>query len=76
MFQDLLDLPEFGEVKARLTIDASGALIACAVTSAKSEKNKQFLQTRLPELAYAPLADFGISAPSMEFHVVFRNRTE
>src|SRR5690606_35589606 len=38
-FQETLDLPEYGEVKAKIEIDRFGKLIDCQILEAKSSKN-------------------------------------
>ncbi len=71
--QNALDLPEFGEVRAKLEIDAFGKLIECQILEAKSAKNAQFLKNRLPELAFPCLNDFGILNGKQTFTITFRN---
>ncbi len=50
--QEVLTLPEFGDVRVSMTIDRSGHLKSLEVLVAKSEKNATFLKNRLPELQY------------------------
>ena len=50
--QEVLTLPEFGDVRVSMTIDRSGRLKSLEVLVAKSEKNAAFLKNRLPELQY------------------------
>ncbi|HEV7735879.1 MAG TPA: hypothetical protein VGO47_00660 [Chlamydiales bacterium] len=50
--QEVLTLPEFGDVRVSMTIDRSGHLKSLEVLIAKSEKNATFLKNRLPELQY------------------------
>lgn len=49
---EALTLPEFGEVRASLSIDRWGHLQSCEIVSAKSEKNGAFLKNRLPQLQF------------------------
>jgi outer membrane biosynthesis protein TonB len=65
--QNELDLPEYGEVKAKIEIDRFGRLIDCQILEAKSAKNAEFLKNRLPELAFPCLND------TQSFTITFRN---
>jgi outer membrane biosynthesis protein TonB len=65
--RDCLELPEFGEVKLRLTLDKSGRLLDLEILEAKSEKNAQFLKNRLPELEFPWLNE------NTTVTIVFRN---
>ncbi len=65
--QEMLQLPEFGEVKVKLSIDAKGRLTQFEIVEAKSEKNGQFLKNRLPELQFPCLNE------SASLTIVFRN---
>lgn len=66
--QNALDLPEYGEVKAKIEIDRYGNLVECEILEAKSRKNAEFLKNRLPELAFPCLND-----GSHSFTITFRN---
>jgi hypothetical protein len=68
-FQSALDLPEIGEVKVRLEIDARGHLIDCTILETKSRKNGEFLKHRLPELLFPCFPGEEIQS----FTVIFRN---
>lgn len=50
--QEMLQLPEFGEVKVELSINRFGKLEKLEVLEAKSEKNEEFLRNQLPGLHY------------------------
>lgn len=65
--QDALTLPEFGEVRAQLTIDRLGRLQSLEIITAQSEKNALFLKNRLPELQFPCLNE------SVSLTVVFSN---
>lgn len=65
--QNELDLPEYGDVKAKIEIDRFGRLVDCQILEAKSAKNAEFLKNRLPELAFPCLND------SQSFTITFRN---
>ena len=71
--QNSLDLPEYGEVKAKLEIDRFGKLVQCEILQAKSLKNAEFLKSQLPELLFPILSDFGIVDGTQTFTITFRN---
>lgn len=68
-FQSTLDLPEMGEVKARLEIDRTGRLVSCTILETKSRKNEEFLKNRLPDLMFPCFNGGDIQS----FTVTFRN---
>ncbi len=68
-FQNALDLPEIGEVRARLEIDRMGHLVSCIILETKSRKNGEFLKNRLPDLLF-PCFN---GADLQSFTVTFRN---
>lgn len=69
LFQSELDLPEMGEVKARLEIDPQGRLVSCTLLDSKSRKNGEFLKNRLPDLLFPCFNGTDIQS----FTVTFRN---
>lgn len=71
--QNALDLPEYGEVRAKIEIDRFGRLIDCEILETKSMKNAEFLKNQLPELTFPCLNDFGIVDTSETFTITFRN---
>jgi hypothetical protein len=72
-FQENLDLPEYGDVKAQIEIDKFGKLIRYEVLETKSLKNAEFLKNALPELTFPCLNDFGIFETAQTFTITFRN---
>lgn len=66
--QNALDLPEYGEVKAKIEIDRYGQLVNCQILETKSRKNADFLKNRLPELTFPCL-----NSSSHTFTITFRN---
>lgn len=52
----MLRLPEFGEVKIKLTLDKSGRVIKVIVISSESDLNRKYVENELPSL---PLPAFG-----------------
>ncbi len=67
--QNALDLPEFGEVKAKIEIDRFGKLVNLEIIEAKSVKNAQFLKAELPQLDFPS----GIADSTEVFTITFRN---
>ena len=65
--QEALQLPEFGEVKVELSVDARGKLTHFKILETKSEKNADFLKNRLPELQFPCFNE------SSTLTIVFRN---
>jgi hypothetical protein len=65
--RESLELPEFGDVRATLWIDANGHLTKMEILESKSAKNADFLKNRLPELLFPCLNK------STSMTVVFRN---
>ncbi len=72
--QSSLDLPEYGEVRAEITVNQFGKVIAFSVLNAKNTKNAEFLKREIPELSFPHLSDFGILESSRKFTITFRNR--
>lgn len=48
----LLRLPEYGEVKIKLTLDRTGGFKKVDVVSTKSDKNKKYIEKTLPTLKF------------------------
>lgn len=72
---DFLDLPEFGEVKIKLTLQNNGKFVKMNVLNTKSVKNRKYLEEELPKMHF-PLF-FGELALQKEhtFVITFCNRT-
>jgi hypothetical protein len=71
--QESLDLPEYGEVKIKLTINREGNLLDSAVLASENPKNSEFLKNRLPELTFPCFNDFGVDEKNLTFTISFRN---
>lgn len=71
--QEALDLPEYGEVKVKLTIDAAGTLLTMEILETRNKKNSEFLKKRLPELSFPCFNDFGILDTVHNFTITFTN---
>ena len=52
----LLRLPEFGDVKLKLTLERSGKIANVSVLSAQSSLNRTYIESTLPTLKFS---DFG-----------------
>ncbi|MBA3957363.1 MAG: hypothetical protein H0X51_03065 [Parachlamydiaceae bacterium] len=48
----LLRLPEYGEVKIKLTLERSGRFVKVSVVSAKSSANRAYIEKTLPSVRY------------------------
>jgi hypothetical protein len=66
--QDALQLPEYGEVRAKIEIDSFGHVVNLEFLEAKSVKNKEFLQKQLPDLLFPCL-----NGSTQTFTITFRN---
>lgn len=57
----LLRLPEFGEVKIKLTLERSGKFVKLAIVNAQSKKNRTYIEQTLPSLKFPSFGDhFGL----------------
>lgn len=73
ILQNSLDLPEFGEVTAKIDIDPNGIVVGVDILEARSRKNSEFLKKRLQELLFPCFNDFGLCEKHLTFTVTFRN---
>ena len=73
ILQNNLDLPEYGEVVAKIDIDASGAVVGCEILETRSRKNAEFLKKRLQELAFPCFNEFGLVEKHLNFTITFHN---
>lgn len=71
--QASLALPEVGDVKMDLKVDALGHLVSFDILEAKSKKNEEFLRKRLPELNLPCFNEPKNSQEIREFTIVFKN---
>lgn len=59
----LLRLPEYGDVKVKLTLDRAGKVVTVAIVSAESAANKKYIEKTLPDLTFPAFgASFGSDA--------------
>lgn len=52
-----LRLPDYGEVKIKLTLERSGKVSNLQIVSSKNQKNKQYIEKTLPTLTFAGFGD-------------------
>ena len=71
--QNSLDLPEFGEVKVDLELNASGRIIRAEIIEAKSKKNGEFLKKRLLELDLPCFNGDKKSNAILKYTITFKN---
>lgn len=71
--QQELELPEYGEVKLKLTLDREGNLLDHQVISSKSAKNTEFLKNRLPDLSFPCFNESGNKEKKITFTIRFQN---
>jgi hypothetical protein len=72
-FQSCLQLPEVGEIKAKIVLASPGTLSSIQILDAKSEKNAAWLRKELPLLELPSFHDFGIVDAFLEFTITFTN---
>lgn len=68
-----LKLPEYGEVKVKLTIDRAGKVIFTKVLSFQSAKNASFIEQNLPKLKMPPFGDNFKGVSEFDFTIVLSN---
>jgi hypothetical protein len=69
----LLRLPDFGEVKIKLTVERSGRFIKVAVVSAESASNRKYLEKTLPTLKFPGFGSHFGSAEECTFAIALSN---
>jgi hypothetical protein len=68
-----LKLPEYGEVKLKLTLTRIGKVIKVAVTSAKSRKNREYIEKMLPQISFPRFGNNFSSDKDHTFHLNLSN---
>lgn len=53
--RQMLNLPEYGEVKLQLTLKRDGSFVKLVVLKTESEKNRKYLEASLPHLRFPQL---------------------
>jgi outer membrane biosynthesis protein TonB len=67
ILQNALELPEYGEVKAKIEVNPQGRVVKVEILETKNQKNGEFLKNQLPELSLPCLNEM------QSFTIVFKN---
>jgi hypothetical protein len=70
-----LELPEYGDVKLELTILNNGRITKLRVMNASSDKNKRYLELKLPNLVLPPFSEDLKNQCEHTFTLTFCNET-
>lgn len=70
-----LELPEYGDVKLELTVLNNGRVTKLRVLNASSDKNKRYLELKLPNLLLPPFSEELINEREHTFTLTFCNET-
>lgn len=65
----LLKLPEYGEVKVKLTLERSGKVAKVIIDSSESEVNRNYIQKTLPTLTFPPFGTYFGSVSEYTFSI-------
>lgn len=69
----LLTLPDYGDVKVKLTIERSGGVVSATVLRSESADNRTYVENILPTLRLPPFGkNFGVE-PQHTFQIVLSN---
>lgn len=68
-----LNLPEYGEVKMKLTLQNNGTCVKIQVVRAQSVKNRRYLEEQLPKLRLPPFAGALAAKKELTFVMTFCN---
>lgn len=71
--QQHLHLPDFGEVKVEIILRQDGAIEKYVVLKTESEKNRRYLEERLPSLRFPEFKEKGLSKGRQAFVLTFCN---
>ena len=71
--REQLYLPEFGEVKVRLTLFSNGKVAKLVVLKTESEKNRQYIENNLPLVEFPSLKEVFNNQESKTFVFAFCN---
>ena len=70
-----LELPEYGDVKLELTVLNNGRVTKLRILNASSDKNKRYLELKLPTLLLPPFSDNLKNEREHTFTLTFCNET-
>jgi len=68
-----LRLPEYGEVKIKLTLERSGKVAQVQIVSSKSVKNKEYIEKTLPTLTFPGFGDNFKGSTQYTFAITLNN---
>lgn len=68
-----LKLPDYGEVKIKLTLDRSGKVASVQSVHAESTKNKQYIEKTVPSLIFPPFGTNFAQAAQYTFMITLNN---
>lgn len=71
--QQQLHLPDFGEVKIEITLRQDGAIERFVVLKTENDKNRKYLEERLPSLRFPEFKGKGLSKNRQTFVLTFCN---
>jgi colicin import membrane protein len=69
----LLRLPEYGEVKIKLTLEKTGKVANVVVVSSESSANKKYIEKELPSLSFPPFGTNFNGSSQYTFAVTLSN---
>lgn len=69
----LLRLPEYGEVKVKLTLERSGKVAKVVINGSKSEANRKYVEKTLPSLNFPSFGNNFSTESSYTFTLVLSN---
>lgn len=68
-----LRLPDYGAVKIKLTLDRTGKVIKVETTKSESQKNKTYVESKIPTLLFPPFGQRFKDAAQNTFEITFQN---
>lgn len=69
----LLRLPEYGEVKMKLTLDRAGKVVKLIITSTQSAKNRTYIEKTVPTLTFPSFASHFENEAQHTFSITLSN---
>ena len=69
----MLRLPEFGEVKIKLTLERTGRVIKVQVLNAESELNRKYIEKEIESLALPPFGNNFKGMTEFTFSITLSN---
>ena len=69
----LLKLPEYGDVKVKLTLDRSGKVVSVVIVSAESGANRKYIEKALPTMSFPAFGSNFDAAKEYTFSITLSN---